>query len=159
MCVVRREAALSAAGLTLSGCVSGYPRVFTPVMNPPPADAAGFQGDFSACAAEVGANPLVYKTHSKTKMRMVESMQAGELALVLWPFILLNPDGEEREANEALVKRNMTLCLQERGYTVSDWKLVKDAAGDSGRLVTPTRPIKPHNAAQPAPSANPAPQR
>lgn len=142
---------LGAAALILSGCVSAYPRAFTPVVEPPPADAAAFQRDFAACASEVAAD----ESHFRHGWRVFFGVfgggtGSGGMGAGALPIIIPHRDGERRDENERAVKSAMRFCLVKRGYTVTHWKLVEGAEAVSGQLLSPTRPTA-------APPVRPAP--
>lgn len=129
--------------LMLSGCITAYPRAYTPVLDSPPPDAAAFQQDFSACASEVAGDEHNFRHGWRVFFGVFGGgVGAGGMGAGAIPIIIPHRDGERRDENELAVKSAMEACLGKRGHTVSNWRLV-DGEAASSQLVTPTRPTTP----------------
>lgn len=154
-----------AAALLLGGCVSGTPRSYTPVVQPPVVDQVAFEREFAACSAAVAEGERDF-THSKsavvvgtvggvaavqtlggaaaaTAVGGSTALAATGLGLVLLvPFATYTLSKSRRQRNERDIQEAMTACLAQTGHSVASWTRVsrKDAA--SLTAVTPTQQVR-----------------
>jgi hypothetical protein len=142
-------AAAACAGLLLQGC-SSRPRQFTPTPGIATAEAAGFDQAYATCTQLLAAGTLNQDGRSGslgagaaagataaavgagTAAAIGPSLGALAVAsatVVLLPFAVIGGawgmSKRKRAQKEAAIKQLISGCLQERGYSVSDWQMVR----------------------------------
>lgn len=151
---------LLATALMLGGCATTIePRAYLPVVQPPPADTAAFERDFSACTSQVAGNAAVFR--SNPELRAVKDqdmslpaggsigpgdMGSGAIGLIAL-IIMAGQAGARshakhsyRQTTEQQIQAAMASCLSERGHTVTAWQLVQAGKAPAGQVLTPTQP-------------------
>lgn len=156
----------AAALLLLGGCVSGTPRRYTPIVQPPAVDQAAFERDFAACSTAVAEGERDF-SHSKgavvvgavgsvaaaqtlgsaaaaTAVGGSTALAATGVGLVLLiPFATYTLSKSRRQRNEREIQDAMTACLAQSGHTVASWTRVSRRDAASLTAVTPTRQARP----------------
>ncbi len=135
------------AGLLVQGC-SSRPREFTPKLGIATAEAAGFDQAYATCtqlmvagklnqegrSGSLGAGAAAGATTAAlgagTVAAIGPSMGAFAVAsatVVLIPFAVIGGawgmSKMKRAKKEAAIKKVISGCLQERGYSVADWEM------------------------------------
>jgi hypothetical protein len=138
-----------AAVVTLTGC-SSRPREFTPTLGIATAERAGFDQAYATCtqlmaagklnqegrAGSLGAGAAAGVTTAAVGAGTVAALgpsmgalAAASATVVLLPFAVIGGawgmSKMKRAKKEAAIKKVISGCLQERGYSVADWKMVK----------------------------------
>lgn len=155
-----------AAALILSGCVSGTPRPYAPILQPPPADQVAFERDFTVCAEAVAAGERNFEGSTSAVVvgavggvAAVEVLSGAAAAtavggsaglavtgvglLVVVPLTTYALSSARRRRNERDIQEAMTACLGQKGHTVADWTRLARRDATSLALVTPTTRIPP----------------
>ena len=149
--IMRRHLVVVAActGLLVQGC-SSRPREFRPTLGIATADPAGFDQAYAACTQLLAAGKLNQEGRSGslgagaaagattaavgagTVAAMGPSMgalAAASATVVLLPFAVIGGAWGmakmKRAKKEATIKKVISGCLQERGYSISDWQMVR----------------------------------
>jgi hypothetical protein len=142
-------AAAACAGLLVQGC-SSRPREFTPTLGIATAEAGGFDQAYATCtqlmvagklneegrAGSLGAGAAAGATAAAvgagTALTMGPGLGAFAVAsatVVLLPFAVIGGawgmSKKKRSKKEAAIKKVISGCLQERGYSVREWEMVK----------------------------------
>jgi len=142
-------AAAAYAGLLVQGC-SSRPREFTPTLGIATAEAAGFDQAYATCTQLMAAGKLNQEGRlgslgggaaagataaalgAGTAVAIGPSMGAFAVAsatVVLLPFAVIGGawgmSKMKRAKKEASIKKVISGCLQERGYSIADWEMVK----------------------------------
>jgi hypothetical protein len=137
------------AGLLVQGC-SSRPREFTPTLGIATAEAAGFDQAYATCtqlmaagklnqegrSGSLGAGAAAGATAAAVGAGTVAAigpsmgaLAAASATVVLLPFAVIGGAWGmakmKRAKKEAAIKKVISGCLQERGYSVADWEMVK----------------------------------
>jgi hypothetical protein len=135
------------AGLLVQGC-SSRPREFTPTLGIATAEAAGFDQAYATCTQLMVAGKLDTEGRSGSLGTGVAAgattaavgagavaaigpsmgaLAAASATVVLLPFAVIGgmwgSAKMKRAKKEAAIKKVISGCLQERGYSVADWEL------------------------------------
>jgi hypothetical protein len=141
--------AAACAGLLLQGC-SSRPREFTPKLGIATAPVAGFDQAYASCTQLMAAGKLNQEGRSGSlgagaaAGATTAAVGAGTVAVigpsmgalavasatvVLLPFAVIGGAWGmakmKRAKKEATIKKMISGCLQERGYSIADWELVR----------------------------------
>ena len=136
------------AGLLAQGC-SSRPREFRPTPGIATAEAAGFDQAYASCtqllaagklnqegrSGSLGAGAAAGATTAAVGAGTVAAigpsmgaLAAASATVVLLPFAVIGGAWGmakmKRTKKEAAIKKVISGCLQERGYSVADWQLV-----------------------------------
>ena len=137
------------AGLLVQGC-SSRPREFTPTPGIATAEAAGFDQAYATCTqlmvagklnqdgrsgslgAGAAAGAATAAVGAGTVAAVGPSMgalAAASATVVLLPFAVIGGAWGmakmKRAKKEAAIKNVISGCLQERGYSVASWEMVR----------------------------------
>ena len=137
------------AGLLFQGC-SSRPRDFRPTLGIATADVAGFDQAYATCTQLLAAGKLNQEGRSGSlgagaaAGATTAAVGAGTVAVigpslgalavasatvVLLPFAVIGGAWGmakmKRAKKEAAIKKLISGCLQERGYSVADWDMVR----------------------------------
>jgi hypothetical protein len=137
------------AGLLLQGC-SSRPREFTPTLGIATAERAGFDQAYAGCtqlmvagkldeegrSGSLGAGAAAGATTAAvgagTAAVLGPSMgalAAASATVVLLPFAVIGGAWGmakmKRAKKEEAIKNKISGCLQERGYSVASWEMVR----------------------------------
>jgi len=134
--------------LALPGC-SSRPREFSPVLAAAPADQAKYEQDVAECGqlladgklttdgrlASAGAGAAATATTAVAGAAAASSaglfggMAIASATVVALPFVALagawGMAKIKRTKKEKAVQAAIGGCLQQRGYTITDWRVVK----------------------------------
>jgi hypothetical protein len=136
------------ASLLVQGC-SSRPRAFTPTLGIATAEAAGFDQAYANCthlmaagklnregrSGSLGAGAAAGATTAAVGAGTVAAIgpSMGALAVASATVVLLpvaviggawGMAKMKRAKKEAAIKKAISGCLQERGYSVADWEMV-----------------------------------
>ena len=137
------------AGLLVQGC-SSRPREFTPTLGIATAEAAGFDQAYATCtqlmvagklntegrSGSLGAGAAAGATTAAVGAGTVAvlgpsmgALAAASATVVLLPFAVIGGAWGmakmKRAKKEAAIKNVISGCLQERGYSVASWEMVR----------------------------------
>jgi hypothetical protein len=142
-------AVTACAGLLVQGC-SSRPREFSPTLGIATAEAAGFDHAYATCtqlmaagklnqdgrAASLGAGAAAGATTAAVGAGTVAvigpsmgALAAASATVVLLPFAVIGGAWGmakmKRAKKEEAIKNVISGCLQDRGYSVARWEMVK----------------------------------
>ncbi len=136
------------AGLLVQGC-SSRPREFNPTLGISTADVTGFDQAYATCTqlmvagkldkqgrsgslgggAAIGAGTVAVGAGTAAAMGGWAGVAAASATVVLLPFAIIGGAWGmakmKRAKKEAAIKEVIGGCLQERGYSVASWQMVK----------------------------------
>ena len=141
-------AVTACAGLLVQGC-SSRPREFNPTLGIATAPAAGFDEAYATCTqlmvagkldregrtgslgggAAIGATTAAVGAGTAAAMGGWAGVAAASATIVLLPFAIVGGAWGmakmKRAKKEAAIKQVLGGCMQERGYSVAGWEVVK----------------------------------